>query len=140
MTVNNKPWGSVHHYRQMRCQFALDPTDWLQLPSGTLQQPFGYPQETHLGPCLSCKESWFLNDSSELGGAIKAERVCQLVLLGVPPPPLVRARPRSEKQRSHGVFVLRQAHAYVRHATQKDTTHRKPASSPHQAQFSHPLH
>ena len=44
------------------------------------------------------------------------------------PPPLAQARPRSEKQRSHGVPVLRQARACARRATQRDTADRKPAN------------
>ena len=39
------------------------------------------------------------------------------------PPPLAQARPRSEKQRSQGVPVLRQARACARRATQRDTAH-----------------
>ena len=54
-----------------------------------------------------------------------------------PHPPLVQTRPRSEKQRSHGVSVLRQARACARHATQRDTAHRKPAHTPHQAHHKH---
>ena len=57
-----------------------------------------------------------------------------------PPPPLAQARPRSEKQRSHGVPVLGQARACARRARQRDTAHRKPARTPHQAHHSQTWH
>ena len=56
------------------------------------------------------------------------------------PPPLAQARPRSGKQRSQGIPVLSQARACARRATQRDTAHRKPARTPHQAHHSETWH